>query len=51
MMFFMTKCIRKLRRIMKGVFEKLRKRKGGSCRMASIRVRHEVFIMELDAPL
>lgn len=36
---------------MKGVFEKLRKLKGGSCKMASIRKRHEDFIRELRASL
>lgn len=36
---------------MKGVFEKPRKRKGGSCKMASFRKHHEDFIRELRAPL
>ena len=36
---------------MKGVFEMLRKQKGGSCKMGSIRKRHEDFIRELRAPL
>lgn len=36
---------------MKGVFEKPRKKRGGSLAMASIRKKHEDFIRELQAPL
>ena len=50
MMCCMTKCIRKSRRIMKGVFEKPRKQKGGNCRKASIRKCHKDYIRELRAP-